>query len=94
MKFLTEKNFEQETKSGKVLLQFTASWCGPCKALSPIVEALEFTKFKVDVDDAPELLKKFNVRSVPTLVLLNDGKEIKRKVGLLKKEELESFVNE
>ena len=94
MELLNSANFEEKTSSGKVLLQFTATWCGPCKTLTPFVEALNITKFKVDADDAPELLRKFNVRAVPTLVLLENGVEKSRKVGLIKKDDLESFIND
>jgi len=93
MEHLVDSNFDEKIKSGKVLIQFTATWCGPCKALTPLVESLEITKFKVDADDAPDLLRKFGIRSVPTLILFKDGQEVSRKVGLLKKEALEAFIN-
>lgn len=93
MEHLTEDTFQEKTNNGKVLLQFTAEWCGPCKKLSPLVEELTINKFKVDVDDCTNLSKKFSIRSVPTLVLLENGVEVKRFTGLMKKNDLDSFVN-
>ena len=89
-------NFENEVlQSGEtVLVDFTAAWCGPCKRLAPIVEEVaEATKGKVkvgklDIDDAPITASKLGIRSVPTLIVFKDGKEVARQVGLVKKPQL------
>ncbi len=88
-------NFEQEVvQSDKpVLLDFWASWCGPCKMLSPVVdqvgEELDSVKVgKVNVDDESELAAKFGVASIPTLVVLKNGKEVNRSVGVVPKERI------
>ena len=88
-------NFEQEVvQSDKpVLLDFWASWCGPCKMLSPVVdqvgEELDSVKVgKVNVDDESELAAKFGVASIPTLVVLKIGKEVNRSVGVVPKERI------
>lgn len=95
MEYLKDDNFDSKTSTGKVLIQFSAEWCGPCKILSPTVEKLEnIIKFKVDVDDCPETSKKFKIRSVPTLILIENGVEKARKVGVLSKDMLESFVSQ
>ena len=88
-------NFEQEVvQSDKpVLLDFWASWCGPCKMLSPVVdqvgEELDSVKVgKVNVNDESELAAKFGVASIPTLVVLKNGKEVNRSVGVVPKERI------
>jgi len=85
---ITKENFEEEVlKSNKtVLLDFWASWCGPCKMVSPIIDeiAREATNVKVgkiNVDEQPELAASFNVMSIPTLAVMKDGKVIKTMVG-------------
>ena len=75
-------------KRGTVLVDFTADWCGPCKALAPVVARIaEETSGRVAVgsvnaDDNPSLSARYNVRGLPTLIVFRDGKEIARRVGL------------
>ena len=91
---LTENNFEQEVmKSGKtVLIDFWAPWCGPCRMVSPVVdeisdEASDKVKVgKVNVDEQPELAAKFGVMSIPTLVVMKNGKVASTSVGAKSKE--------
>lgn len=90
-----KENFEQEVlKSEKtVLIDFYADWCGPCKMLSPIVESVakeneEIKVVKVNVDDEQDLAIKYNVLSIPTLVVIKNGQEVNRSVGLLDKSEI------
>ncbi len=89
--------FEEKTKEGKVLVDFYAVWCGPCNMLSPLVEKLadehpEITVIKVDVDQASEIAAKFNVYSIPTLVLFENGKAKKTQVGYLPEPSLRRFA--
>ncbi len=91
------KEFEEKTKKGKVLVDFYAAWCGPCSMLSPLVAKLadehpEITIIKIDVDQASEIAAKFNVYSIPTLVLFEDGKAKKTQVGYLPEPSLRRFV--
>ena len=92
---LTSENFENEVlKSDKnVLVDFWASWCGPCKMLAPTIEAIaeEYDSFKVgkvNVDDEPDLAEAFGISSIPTLILFKDGKAAYMLVGLRSKDEI------
>lgn len=90
---LTKQNFVQETEKGTVLVDFWASWCGPCRMLAPVMEQVEreysqYKVCKVNVDEQPELAQQFGVMSIPTVVCLKAGKESARSIGLVTKEQL------
>lgn len=92
---LTKENFEQEVlRADKpVLVDFWASWCGPCQALAPTIDEIAaendgFKVGKVNVDDQPELARQFRVMSIPTLMVFKDGELQKREVGGRAKEEI------
>ena len=91
---LSGSNYEDATKSGVVLVDFWAPWCGPCKMQTPILEKVAAevgdtaTIAKVNVDEAPELAAKFGVRSIPTLIVLKDGELKKTLVGLQQAKDL------
>lgn len=97
---LNNENFEQEVQnhSGIVLVDFYAEWCGPCKMLSPIVDEIaeertDIKVGKVNIDESSELAIQHRVMSVPTLIVMRDGKEIARSVGYKAKQEILSMLN-
>lgn len=97
MKHLTIDDFDSEIASGKVLVDFWASWCGPCRMLSPILEQLEKEApdvkiCKVNVDEQPELSKRFGVMSIPTVILFKEGKAVDKSVGLVDLDTLKEFI--
>lgn len=94
---LTTANFDKEAKGGILLVDFWAAWCGPCRMLGPVVdqlsEEMKGLKFgKVNVDEQPELSEKFEVSSIPTLLLFKDGKVIANRVGATSKESLREWI--
>ena len=94
---LTEATFENETASGVTVVDFWASWCGPCRMLSPIVEELagemSGVKFaKVNVDEEPALANAFRVNAIPTLVFMKNGQAVGQVVGLQAKEDLRAVI--
>ena len=92
------KNFEKEVLNGeRVLVDFNATWCGPCRMLGPVVEELsdeiKDVKFvSIDVDEEEDLSKEYDVYTIPCLVLFEKGKEVNRSIGFIPKEELENFL--
>ena len=99
IKNVNSNEFDIEIKEGIVFVDFFATWCGPCKMLSPVVDEVsnEITdvKFlKVDVDDNSEIAAKYNIMSIPTLIIFKDGEVKDRHTGLLSKSDLINFINE
>ena len=90
---LTSDNFEKEVAEGNVLVDFWAPWCMPCRMLSPVVdevgeEVADAKIAKINVDEQESLAARFNVMNIPTLIVLKDGKEVRRSVGVIPKEEI------
>lgn len=87
IKVLNNKNFKTATKRGVVLVDFWASWCAPCKIIAPVLNDIadtqnDFTVAKVNVDHHQQLAQRFKVMNIPTMLILKDGKEAGRIVGV------------
>ena len=96
---LTSQNFEAEVLQSEkpVLVDFWATWCGPCMRQAPIVEEIAvegYTVGKVDVDQEPALAQQFQIMSIPTLIVFKNGKEANRIVGLTSKNDLLALLND
>ena len=96
---LTKADFQEKTAKGVVLVDFFAPWCGPCKMVGPTIDELadeyqdKALLAKVNVDYEAELAQQFQVLSVPTVLLLKDGKEVERSVGFMSKETYKELLN-
>lgn len=90
------KEFEEVIKGDKVLVDFYADWCGPCKMISPILEQVEkeedVTIVKVNVDELQDLAMKYGVMTIPNLKLFEKGKIKNENVGLMSKDEVKNFI--
>lgn len=88
-------NFDELVKT-RVLVDFYANWCGPCKMLSPVLEKVsdEIKVVKVNVDSNQELARKYGVMSIPCVILFDNGKEVKRNVGFMPEAKLREFIQE
>lgn len=96
---LTKDNYQEEVINSKkpVLIDFWASWCMPCRMLGPVVDEISEENSnvkvcKINIDEEMELAQKFQVMSIPTLVYMNEGKELKRVVGVRPKEEIKAML--
>ena len=97
---VNESNFEDVVlkNEGPVLVDFWATWCGPCRMLGPVIAQVadeqegKVTVAKINVDDSPALARRFGIRSIPTLMLFKDGEAVNTTMGYLPKEKVEEFI--
>lgn len=95
---LNEENYDELINDGLVLVDFFATWCGPCRMLSPILDQVlnetEFKLVKVDVDKHSMIAKKYGVMSIPTMILFKNGEIVEKRVGITSKEEIIKWIEE
>ena len=101
VKAITDATFEAETKEGLVLVDFWATWCGPCRMQAPILEKLseelsddELKILKMDVDENPETARAFGIMSIPTLLFKKDGQVVKQVAGVHTAAQIKDIVAE
>lgn len=88
-----KEDFEPMINSSKILVDFYAEWCGPCKMLGPILEQVnEIDVLKINIDEFPDIAAKFGVMSIPTLILFVEGKEIKKEIGFKNLDEIKKMI--
>lgn len=93
MKIINEKEFASAIKEGIVVVDFFATWCGPCRMMSPILDDIaeelkdKVKIYKVDVDSDPNLARKFGVMSIPTIIIFENGEERQKHIGLWQNED-------
>lgn len=95
---LSESTFDESIKSGIVLVDFWATWCMPCKLQSPIIEKVstemvgKATVYKLDIDKSPGIADRYDVQSIPTMIIFKDGKAVGQFVGLTQKADIISAI--
>ena len=99
LKHANESNFQDMTSQGLVLVDFFATWCGPCKMLGPVLEDMASDRdsidiVKVDIDESMNLARQYGIMSVPTLVLMKDGKILAKTSGFQPKDSIQRWIDE
>ena len=95
----SREEFEASVKEGLVLVDFFATWCGPCKMLSPLLEQVadernDVTILKIDVDEVSDVAAQFGIQAIPTLILFKNGQQVDKRMGYQNKNQLLAFINQ
>jgi thioredoxin 1 len=99
VKKITTEEFNSMDKSGVSVLDFNATWCGPCKMLAPVLETVseelagKANFYSVDTDENPDLAREYGIMNIPALVVLKDGEKVDMNVGFVPKEAVVDFVS-
>lgn len=94
IKYLEKEDFNKEVSKGKILVDFYADWCGPCKMMGNVLEELEdINILKVNVDKHPNIAQEYGIMSIPTLLVFKDGKLINQNVGFIDKQAIMNLYN-
>ena len=91
--------FDAEIKEGTVLVDFFATWCGPCRMLTPVLEQIadenpNVSVLKIDVDEVGELAARYGIQNIPTLMLFKDGQRVETRMGYQNKNQLQAFISQ
>lgn len=89
-----EQEFQKEISDELVIVDFFATWCGPCRMLGPVLEEIsdKYKIVKIDIDECPNLSKNYGIMSVPTIIKFKNGVEIEKRMGFCPKEELIEWI--
>ena len=95
----SKEEFDSSIQNGVVLVDFFATWCGPCKMLSPVLEEVaqenpNISVLKIDVDEVGELAARYGIQAIPTLMLFKDGQRVDTRMGYQNKNQLLAFINQ
>lgn len=94
IKYLENDNFKEEIKNGFMIVDFYADWCGPCRMLGEVLESIDENILKVNVDKYPDIAREYGVMSIPTIVFMQDGKEVQKEIGFRSKSELDNILKD
>ena len=95
---ISQNDFQNVLQSKVALIDFSATWCGPCQMLAPVLEKVsenmagQVDFYAVDVDESPDLAGQFGIQGVPTLIMIKDGRPVDMQVGFGPQDQLESFI--
>ena len=97
VKKINSSEFEQVKNNKAIIVDFSAEWCGPCKMLAPAVEAAsekhtDVNFYRLNIDNAMDIARKFRVMSIPTLIVFENGEEVNKSIGLISGDELEDLL--
>ena len=95
-KIKTQEELDSLVKEGTWLVDFSATWCGPCRMLEPVLDNVSGNNnvIKIEVDESPDVASRYGVMSIPTLIVFKDGKEISKNLGFMPEEEILKMLNE
>ena len=99
VKKVNEAEFKAEALTGTTVVDFSATWCGPCQMLAPVLEEISDSQgdvkfYNIDVDQNPGITREYGIMNIPAVYLLKDGQVVDKQIGFLPKEQLEAWINQ